>query len=109
MNKIPEIDVVSVKDRIDAGNAPYILDVRENEEYEFSNIGGNLIPLDELPDRLDELKKLDDQDIVVMCRTGGRSAQAVSYLINNGFENVYNMKGGIHAWSNKVDPSVQKY
>lgn len=109
MNDIPEIDVVTVKGNIDAGNPPFILDVREDEEYEFSNIGGTLIPLDELPDRLGELKEIDEQDIVVMCRTGGRSAQAVAYLKKNGFENVYNMKGGIHAWSNKVDPSVQKY
>ncbi len=109
MDKIPEIDVVSVKKKIDDGDAPFILDVREDEEYEFSNIGGTLIPLNELPDRLGELDAQKDKDIVVMCRTGGRSAQAVAYLQQNGFNKAVNMKGGIHAWSNKVDPTVQKY
>ncbi|NND72685.1 MAG: rhodanese-like domain-containing protein [Rhodothermales bacterium] len=109
MTSIPEIDVESVKNLIDSDEEVFILDVRETEEFELTNIGGTLIPLGELPDRLAELGEHRDSRVVVLCRTGGRSAQAVSFLLGCGFSKAVNMRGGVHAWSDKIDSSVIKY
>src|SRR3712207_9124463 len=84
-----------------------VLDVREPHEYEVANIGARLIPLGELPERLVELGK--DETLAVHCKTGGRSARAVQLLKEAGFQDVYNVKGGITAWSEEIDPSVPKY
>ena len=108
MASVPEITVRDLKDRIDAGDRPFILDVRETDEYEGANIGGALIPLGELPDRVDEIREHQNDDVVVHCRSGGRSAKAVEYLRENGFANAVNLKGGIHAWSDEIDPSLPK-
>ena len=108
MASVPETTVRDLKARIDAGDRPFILDVREPDEYEGANIGGALIPLGELPERLDEIREHQDEDVVVHCRSGGRSAKAVEVLRANGFENAVNLKGGIHAWSDEVDPSLPK-
>ena len=109
MTSIPEIDVESVKNMIDSGEDLFILDVREQEEFELTNIGGTLIPLGELPDRIDELGEYKEAPVVVMCRTGGRSAQAVSFLLGSGFSKALNMRGGVHAWSDRIDSTVIKY
>lgn len=108
MASVPETTVRQLKDRIDAGDRPFILDVREPDEYEGANIGGALIPLGELPERLDEIKARQDEDVVVHCRSGGRSTKAVEYLRANGFDKAVNLKGGIHAWSDEIDPSLPK-
>lgn len=108
MASVPETTVRDLKDRIDAGDRPFILDVREPDEYEGANIGGALIPLGELPDRVDEIREHQGEDVVVHCRSGGRSAKAVEYLRANGFDRAVNLKGGIHAWSDEVDPSLPK-
>ncbi|MDT7857153.1 molybdopterin-synthase adenylyltransferase MoeB [Rubrivirga sp. S365] len=108
MASVPETTVRDLKTRIDAGDRPFILDVREADEYEGANIGGALIPLGELPDRIDEIREHQNEDVVVHCRSGGRSAKAVEYLRANGFPNAVNLKGGIHAWSDEVDPSLPK-
>ena len=81
--------------------------MREPHEYEIANIGAKLIPLGELPERLAELDQ--DENFAVHCKTGGRSARAVKLLQDAGFQNVYNVKGGITAWSEEIDPSVPKY
>ena len=108
MASVPETSVRDLKARIDAGDRPFILDVREPDEYEGANIGGALIPLGELPERLDEIREHQDEDVVVHCRSGGRSAKAVEYLREHGFSNAVNLKGGLHAWSDEVDPSLPK-
>ncbi len=104
---VPEIGAKELKRRLDAGDDVFVLDVREPHEYQICNIGGVLIPLGELPARVHELDS--ERDIVVHCRTGIRSAQAVEFLQDAGFERVWNLEGGIYAWSDEVDPSVPKY
>ena len=84
----------------------FLLDVRDPFEYDIANLEGHLIPLRELPDRLDELNP--EQLIVVHCKMGGRSSQAVAYLQANGFNNVRNLKGGILAWINEIEPGMAK-
>jgi adenylyltransferase/sulfurtransferase len=104
---VPEITVQELKERLDNGEDVFMLDVREPHEYEVANIGARLIPLGELPERLVELNRNDN--VAVHCKTGGRSARAVKLMQEAGFQNVYNVKGGITAWSEEIDPSVPKY
>jgi molybdopterin/thiamine biosynthesis adenylyltransferase/rhodanese-related sulfurtransferase len=106
-NGVPEITVGELKQKMDHGEDINVLDVREPHEYEVANIGVRLIPLGELPQRLVELDQ--DEYFVVHCKTGGRSAKAVKLLQDAGFQNVYNVKGGITAWSEEIDPSIPKY
>ena len=106
-NGVPEITVNELKAKLDNDEDVNVLDVREPHEYEVANIGVKLIPLGELPQRLAELDQ--DEYFVVHCKTGGRSAKAVKLLQDAGFHNVYNVKGGINAWSEEIDPSVPKY
>jgi adenylyltransferase/sulfurtransferase len=102
------IDVTEVKQKLDRGDDFVLIDVREPYEYQIAKIpGAQLIPLGELPKRLNELDP--DADIVMHCRSGVRSQQAADFLKQNGFTHVRNMTGGILAWSDKVDPSVPKY
>jgi adenylyltransferase/sulfurtransferase len=103
-----EIDPVEVKARIDRGDSFVLIDVREPHEYQICNIPyAKLIPLGEVPKRVNELNSADE--IVVHCKSGMRSAKAADFLRQAGFKKVKNMKGGILAWSDKVDPSVPKY
>jgi sulfur-carrier protein adenylyltransferase/sulfurtransferase len=106
-NGVLEITVEELKQKLDNGDNVNVLDVREPHEYEVANIGAKLIPLGELPERLVELDQ--DENFVIHCKTGGRSARAVQLLQRAGFQNVYNVKGGINAWSEEIDPSVPKY
>jgi adenylyltransferase/sulfurtransferase len=103
-----EIDVTEVKAKLDRGDHFVLIDVREPHEYKICHIpAARLIPLGEVPKRLNEL---DPQaDIVVHCKSGVRSAKACGILRRAGFQHVRNMKGGILAWSDKVDASVPKY
>ena len=104
---IPEITVRELDQSSRDGDRPFVLDVRQPEEYEIGNIDGVLIPLGELPDRLAELDAhRDAPKIVVHCRSGGRSGKAVEFLQSHGFDNVVNLKGGILAWNAEIDPSV---
>ena len=103
-----DIEPVEVKARIDRGDNFVLLDVREPHEYQIASIpAARLIPLGELPKRLNELDTADD--IVAHCKSGVRSGKAVEFLKQAGFKRVRNMKGGILAWSDKVDASVPKY
>jgi len=106
-NGVPEISVTELKRKMDAGENINVLDVREPHEYEVANIGVKLVPLGELPQRLAEFDQ--NENLAIHCKTGGRSAKAVKLLQDAGFENVYNVKGGITAWSEEIDPSVPKY
>jgi adenylyltransferase/sulfurtransferase len=103
-----EIDPVEVKAKMDRGERFVLIDVREPHEYQICRIpGARLIPLAELPRRVHELDSADE--IIAHCRSGVRSAKAVDFLRQAGFRKVKNMKGGILAWSDKVDPTVPKY
>jgi len=105
---IPVMSAHELKRKMDAREAFQLIDVRELFEYEIARIDGSkLIPLGEIGERTDELQR--EQTIVVHCHSGGRSAEAVRLLQQRGFTNVYNLKGGIDAWSDEVDPSVPKY
>jgi len=86
-----------------------LIDVREPYEFEIADIGGQKLPLSELSDRISELEGKEKSKLVVMCRSGGRSAKVVNYLESMGFEEVYNLKGGILAWSKEIDNSVPSY
>jgi len=93
---------------MDAGEPFELIDVREPFEYEIARIDrAKLIPLGEITERLDELER--EQPIVVHCHSGMRSAQAARLLQQRGFANVYNLEGGIDAWSDQIDPNVPKY
>ncbi|HEY6580335.1 MAG TPA: molybdopterin-synthase adenylyltransferase MoeB [Rubrobacter sp.] len=107
-NGVPEISVSELKQKLDAGKDINVLDVREPHEYEVANIGAKLIPLGELPERLIEVES-DGGEIAVLCRSGARSARAVKLMQDTGFGRVYNVKGGILAWSDEVDQSIPKY
>jgi rhodanese-related sulfurtransferase len=89
-------------------NQPFLLDVREPHEFAYARIAGSvLIPLSQIPERIQELPK--DQTIVAICHHGMRSQQACVYLDQAGFERLYNLKGGIDAWSTLCDPAVSRY
>jgi adenylyltransferase/sulfurtransferase len=107
---IPEITPTELKARLDRGDRVTIVDVREPWEWEIGNLGAHgarLVPLAELPSRMDELNPADD--LVMQCRSGARSARAAEFLLSQGFERVHNLEGGILRWSDEVDPSIPKY
>ena len=106
-NGIPQITAKELKQRLDAGEDLLVLDVREPWEYQIANLGGRLIPLNDVPQRLHEIER--DREIVVHCKMGGRSQRAAEFLAQSGYGNVKNLAGGITAWSNDVDPTVPKY
>jgi sulfur-carrier protein adenylyltransferase/sulfurtransferase len=105
--QVPEITPKELKSRLDRGDDLFILDVREPHEYQICNLNGKLIPLGELPRRVHELDS--SREIVAHCRSGKRSAEAVDFLKKAGFRKILNLKGGILAWSDEVDPRVPKY
>ena len=103
-----ETDVKELKRKIDAKEDFFLLDVREPNEFKIGRIpGSTLIPLGEVPQRVNEIPR--GKEIIVHCKMGGRSANAAAYLRTQGYTNVKNLKGGILDWSDKVDPSVPKY
>ena len=103
-----ELNPEDVKEKIDRREEFYLLDVREPHEVQICTIpGSHLIPLGQVTARVNELNSADE--IVVYCRSGKRSGQAVEFLKKAGFRKVKNMRGGILAWSDQVDPSVPKY
>src|ERR1035437_2236776 len=106
-NGIPEITPKELKARLDRGDDIFILDVREPHEFQICNLQGKLIPLGELPRRVSELDS--SHEMVVHCRSGKRSADAIQFLQKAGFKKLLNLKGGILAWSDEVDPSMPKY
>jgi sulfur-carrier protein adenylyltransferase/sulfurtransferase len=102
-----EMQVEELKQRLDRGDDLFVLDVREPHEYQICNIGGHLIPLGDLPRRVNELDT--SKEIVAHCRSGVRSAKAVNFLRQAGFKKVHNLAGGILAWADRVDPNMPKY
>lgn len=98
--EVPVVDTEKLDSKLHSAKPPFLLDVRQPDEFEQSRIkGAVLIPLGDLPNRLDELPT--DRPIVVYCRSGHRSARAVEFLQNSGFQNVESLTGGINAWADK--------
>ena len=107
-DEIPTMSAQELKRKMDAREAFELIDVREAFEYEIARIdGARLIPLGEIAERVSELQR--ERPIVVHCHSGRRSAEAVRLLQQRGFANVYNLEGGIDAWSDQIDSSVPKY
>ena len=104
---IPAITVEELAQWREEGKPHMLIDVREQNEYDFANIGGRLIPLGEVQSRINEIP--EDGDVVIMCRSGGRSGQAVKMLTTAGRTNVKNLTGGILAWADSIDSSIPKY
>src|SRR6202795_1353681 len=104
---VGDVQVEELKRRLDAGENLFVLDVREPHEYQICNIGGHLIPLNDLPNRMNELDS--SREIVAHCRSGARSAKAVNFLRQAGFRKVHNLSGGILAWADRVEPKMPKY
>jgi rhodanese-related sulfurtransferase len=95
-----DINATDLKDRITKGEALHIIDVREPYEFDEYNIGAQLIPLADLPGRLEDLKSIQHEEIILHCKSGNRSAAAKAFLTNNGFSNVKCLIGGITAYQN---------
>jgi sulfur-carrier protein adenylyltransferase/sulfurtransferase len=109
-NEVPEITVEELKQRLDRGDRLTIIDVREPHEWDIGNLepqGARLIPLGELPERYGEIDP--GEEIVLQCRSGARSARALAFLQQQGYSRLHNLKGGILAWSEEIDPSIPKY
>ena len=94
-----DITPAELKERLANGEKPFILDVREDWEHQEQNLGGVNIPLGALPDKLDELEDHKNDEIIVHCRSGARSASAKAFLTQQGFTNVRNLTGGILAYN----------
>jgi adenylyltransferase/sulfurtransferase len=109
-NGVPQMSPAELQARLNAGEHPFILDVREPHEWEISNLeelGAVLIPMGQVLERMGELDTA--QEMVVQCRTGGRSAAVVRLLQQHGFTKLHNLDGGINRWATDVDPSVPRY
>src|ERR1700740_382508 len=103
-NGIPQITVKELKRRIDAGEQVQMIDVREPYEYQIAQIGGKLIPQNDVPQRLAEIDR--EREVVVHCRSGARSQRIAEFLVQSGYPKVANLAGGILAWSDEIDPKV---
>lgn len=109
-SSIPEISPKELKERMEGGSGPVIVDVREPFEWRIADLpdyGQIKIPLVEFLQRLHELSP--DDEIVVYCRSGGRSAWAVQRLVERGYSKALNLQGGILRWREEVDPSLRAY
>ena len=102
-----EIIVEDLKRMKDSGEDFQLIDVREDFEYEMSNLNGELIPLGGILIETDKISK--DKPVVIMCRSGKRSAMAVMQLEAQGYTNLYNLQGGILAWADQIDPNISVY
>jgi rhodanese-related sulfurtransferase len=105
---VAQLSAAEVSERLKQGDQIMLLDVREPTELKLAALAGTTdIPMNAIPMRAEELPK--DKDIVVMCHHGMRSMQVAIYLERLGFDKLYNLRGGIDAWSREVDPSIPTY
>ena len=110
MEEIPEIDVRELKRRLDQGDPLTLIDVREPGEWDIGNLepyGAKLIPMGELEQRMAEIDPADE--VVLYCRSGARSGRVLEYMREQGYDRLWNLKGGMLAWSDQIDPSIPKY
>jgi rhodanese-related sulfurtransferase len=107
-NMIREVEPAALKQRLDTGKAPDLLDVREDWEAAICKLpGAKLIPMNEIPGRVAELDP--ERELVVYCHHGVRSAHVCAWLMQQGFEKVANLAGGIEEWAAAVDPGMARY
>ncbi len=109
-HEIPAMTVTDLKRRLERGDALTLIDVREPHEWDIANLepyGARLIPLGLLPHRMHEIEA--GEEIVLFCRTGGRSARALRYLRDAGYRRLWTLEGGLHAWSDQIDPTMPRY
>ena len=107
---VPEITPLELKERLDAGDVPLLIDVREYHEAQIADLPQHeqlRIPTGEFPQRIDEVAP--DAEVVLYCRSGGRSAWATAILMQRGYERVLNLKGGVLGWRAEVDPTLPAY
>ncbi|MBU2913113.1 molybdopterin-synthase adenylyltransferase MoeB [Reichenbachiella agariperforans] len=104
---VREITAVQLKEWKDTDKAFQLIDVREPYEFDIANIGGTLIPQNQIEAQLDQIQK--DQDVVLYCRSGNRSADVLRTLKAKGYGNLYNLQGGILSWAEQIDPEMAKY
>lgn len=103
-----EKTVEELKAMIDAGEDFQLIDVREPHEFEICNLKGELIPMNDVPNNIDKISRT--KPVVIHCRSGARSGRIVQYLEQNeGFDNLYNLAGGILAWADEIDNDMPKY
>jgi len=102
------LSVSELKSKIDAKEDIQIIDVRETHEVEICSIGGDHIPMADIPTRIEDINT--EKLVVIHCRSGKRSANVINYLeANYGLENLYNLEGGILAWAQEIDPEMSQY
>lgn len=103
------INVQETKQKLDAGWKPFVYDCRRPEEWEISKFDfTNLFhPHDQIEEIIEKFPK--DTDILIHCRTGGRSGNACEVLAAKGFKNCFNLEGGINGWAKEIDPSLKTY
>ena len=107
IDKMKEISVQELQEKKENGEDFQLIDVREDFEYEMSNLGGLLLPLGGILIETDKIEQT--KPVVVMCRSGKRSAAAIMQLEAQGFTNLFNLRGGILAWAAEIDPNVNVY
>ncbi|MCE2929424.1 MAG: hypothetical protein LW817_07330 [Candidatus Caenarcaniphilales bacterium] len=106
--EIKELDVFTLKEMMDSGKDFHLIDVRNPDEFEYCNLNGVLIPMSQIPERIAEIPR--DKMVIVQCHHGGRSRKVVQWLQDaHQFDNLYNLFGGIHAWSIEIDSNVPIY
>ena len=108
MNNIKEIDVLTLKNKLEQNKDFILIDIREQFEIEICKIKESIhIPMGLIPTRINEIDS--NKTVIIMCKSGGRSAQVCHYLNENGYLNVYNLKGGIINWALKIDTDMETY
>ncbi|MEY5009194.1 MAG: hypothetical protein RLZZ253_333 [Verrucomicrobiota bacterium] len=108
--RIPEITVEELSGRLKSATPPRLIDVREADEWDLCRIeGAEWIPLSRWPEAALEQLLDPNQELVIQCHHGGRSARAAAFLIGKGFGHVWNLEGGIESWSLRVDSAVPRY
>ena len=108
MSEVPALSPVELKSELESGANLLLLDVREADELEISSLPGIIhIPLGEIEDRYSEIPK--DRDVVVICRTGGRSGRTTEFLLNHGYKRVRNMATGMNGYATTVDQTMKTY
>ena len=107
-NSMKEITVEELKELKDSGADFQLIDVREPHEYDVSNLGGELIPMGDVPNNVEKIAR--DKQVILYCRSGRRSADTIAWLErNHKFDNLYNLQGGILEWVEEIDPDMETY
>ena len=107
-NEVKTVTVQELKKMMDEKKDFQLIDVREQNEYDFCNIGGELIPMGQIVNNLEKISK--EKMVIMQCRSGSRSGRVVAALqAQYGYTNLFNLEGGILAWSNEIDPNISQY